>query len=267
MIMAADSTAAAGTLENRPVLPPLLLINGYAATGADWDPTFLAELGRSHRVISPDNRGVGSSPLGDDELTVDLMALDLERLLDAEGIDRLPVVGWSMGGFVAQALARRAPGRVTALALLDTDPGGREAIPATPEVWARLTDHSGTPREQAARLITLLFPPPLAAEIDRRFGELVAAAREQLAAAALIAQEGAMEAWHRDDPGPAPDPAPPVMVLHGTEDVVIPPRNAGALAALWAGARVELFEGCGHALMAQEPQRVAAAIRDHVSVS
>jgi 3-oxoadipate enol-lactonase len=262
------------------VLPPLLLINGYAATGEDWDPRFLEELSCSHRVIRPDNRGMGAAELGAEELTIELMAADMERLLDADGIERLPVVGWSMGGFVAQELARRVPARVAALALLDTDPGGAESVPAAPEVWQRLTDHSGTPREQASRLISLLFPPPLAAAIDRDFGQVVAAAREQLSPAALRAQEAAMEAWHRDGPttgsggeggteaevdegSPSGEPLP-VLVLHGTEDVVIPVANAMALAARWPGAHVELFEGCGHALMAQEPQRAAELIRTHV---
>jgi pimeloyl-ACP methyl ester carboxylesterase len=105
------------------------------------------------------------------------MASDLEALLDALEIERLTVVGWSMGGYVAQRLARRAPGRVVALGLISTDPGGPAAVPARPETWAALVDHSGTPREQASRLISLLFPPAVAAEIDRQFGEVVAAAR------------------------------------------------------------------------------------------
>jgi haloacetate dehalogenase len=43
--------------------PPLLLVNGYAATGADWDPSFLAELAATQRLICPDNRGMGESEL------------------------------------------------------------------------------------------------------------------------------------------------------------------------------------------------------------
>jgi 3-oxoadipate enol-lactonase len=245
--------------------PPLLLINGYAATGADWDPGFLEALGEAHEVIRPDNRGVGGTELGVGELTIDAMAADLERLLDSAGIERLPVVGWSMGGFVAQRLALRAPDRVSALALVDSDPGGPESTPADAAVWERLVDHSGTPREQASRLISLLFPAGLAAEIDRQFGEQVAAARAALPVETLSAQEAAMEAWHRgEQPRPAAE-APPTLVLHGTEDVVIPPANAAALAARWPGARVELFEGCGHAAMAQEPVAVAAAIRGHIA--
>jgi hypothetical protein len=74
--------------------------------------------------------------------------------------------------------------------LLATDPGGPEAV-ADPAVWARLCDHSGTPREQATRLISLLFPPPLAAQIDREFGEVVAEARAGLSTRMLMAQEPA----------------------------------------------------------------------------
>jgi pimeloyl-ACP methyl ester carboxylesterase len=185
------------------------------------------------------------------------MAADLEALLDALEIERARVAGWSMGGFAVQRLAVHAPHRVEAMALLSTDPGGGAAVPADPEVWAKLVDHSGTPREQATRLISLLFPPGRAVEIDRRFGDLVAAARAELSTAALEAQERAMAAWHEEDP-PAPGPvAPPALVLHGSEDVVVPPANAGALAARWPGARVEPIAGGGHAFMAQEPQRLA----------
>ncbi len=240
---------------------PLLLVNGYAATGEDWDPGFLQALGRSFEVICPDNRGVGGSELGEGGLTIDGMAADLEVLLDALGVERVALVGWSMGGFVAQRLVARAPARVTALALLSTDPGGPDSVPADPDVWARLTDHSGSDREQATRLISLLFPPPLATEIDRQFGEVVAAARAALSPRTLLAQEAAMDAWHRDGPpAAAGDGDFPVVVAHGDLDEVIPPANAAALAAHFPGARMEAFPGCGHALMAQEPQRLAELI-------
>ena len=241
--------------------PPLLLVNGYAATGTDWDPQLLLQLSQSFELICPDNRGIGESQLGDaNGLTVDAMAQDVEHLLDALGIERAPVAGWSMGGFVAQRLAIRAPQRVARLVLLASDPGGAAAVMPTPEDWARLTDHTGSPREQATRLIELLFPPPLAPAIDRRFGAFVATARAGLSPQTLAAQEAAMIAWHVEEQ-PRPDgDAPPVLVAHGSEDVVIPPGNAEALAAHWPDAQVELFAGGGHAFMAQEPQRLAALI-------
>lgn len=241
--------------------PPLLLLNGYAATAADWDPEALAVLTRSFELICPDNRGVGDSQLGDpEELTIDAMAADFEALLDALAIERLPVVGWSMGGFVAQRLAARAPGRVAALGLLATDPGGPAAVRAEPRVWELLTDHSGTPREQATRLLSVLFPSPVAAEMDRQFGDLMASARAVLSPAALLAQEAAMAGWHDEDqPRTNADPLP-VLVACGSEDVVIPPANAEALSDRWPGCRIERFPGGGHAFMAQEPQRLADLI-------
>ncbi len=241
--------------------PPLLLINGYAATGADWDPVLLSALQRSFTVLRPDNRGVGGSDLGDGTgMTIDAMAGDMAALLDAAGLTRVTVAGWSMGGFVAQALTRRVPERVAKLALLATDPGGPAAVTATPEVWAALTSHSGTPREQASRLIAVLLPPALAPEIDREFGDVVAAARAELRPELLGAQGAAIDAWHRVQPPVMARDAPPVLVVAGSEDVVIPPQNAAALAAQWPGARVEVIAGGGHAFMAQEPERVAALI-------
>jgi pimeloyl-ACP methyl ester carboxylesterase len=242
--------------------PPLLLINGYSATAEGWDPVFLAALGRSHEVVCPDNRGMGGSELGDlaaEPLSVDSMAADAEALLDALAIERLPVAGWSMGGFVAQALATRAPDRVEALVLLSTDPGGAGAVRAEPEAIAQLTDHSGTPREQATRLLSLLFPPGVAEEMDAQAGELVAAARAELSPTALQAQQAALLAWGETEPPPGTDP-PPVLAACGEEDRVIPPANAERLAARWPNCRVERFAGGGHAFMAQEPERLATLI-------
>lgn len=241
--------------------PPIVLVNGYAATSEDWDPSFVAALEASFEVVRPDNRGLGGSELGDPAaVTIDAMAADVEAVLDALGIDRVPVVGWSMGGFIAQQLAVRSPGRVTALVLLATDPGGPAALTAAPEVWDRLTDRSGSPRQQASRLISLLFPPSLAPEIDRQFGDLVAGARAGLDPAALDAQEAAMGAWH-DEGGSVPVPGGlPVLAVSGTEDVVIPPGNAEALAARWPGGRVVHIDGGGHAFMAQDPVGVAGLV-------
>lgn len=239
---------------------PLLLVNGYAATGSDWDPTFLELLAASHEVICPDNRGLGGSAPAAGELTIDSMAADLEALLDELGVERAAVAGWSMGGFVAQRLARRAPERVTALALIATDPGGPDAIAAEPAVWRQLTDLSGSPREQASRLIPLLFPPALAPAIDAQFGDLIAAGRAAMTPEVLVAQEAAMLGWHRDGVGDSAGTVPPTVLIHGEDDAVIPAANLAPLAARWPGARAEPIAGAAHAVMAQEPQRVAAAI-------
>lgn len=241
---------------------PLLLLNGYSATAVDWDPILLGALAESFEVICPDNRGMGESQLGGPEppLTIDSMAVDVERLLDALGIERAPIAGWSMGGFIGQRLAVRVPGRVDALILLGTDGGGSTSVLARSEAWAQLIDHSGTFREQASRLIALLFPPALAPMIDEAFGDLMAEARSTLSLDALSAQEDAMAEWHAAAPSrPNPADAPPVLVLSGKEDVVIPPDNDEVLAGIWPRCDVERYDG-GHAFFALQGAAVAERI-------
>jgi pimeloyl-ACP methyl ester carboxylesterase len=166
-----------------------------------------------------------------------------------------------MGGFIAQSMARVAPERVAALGLISTHTGGPDCVDADPAVWQRLIDHSGTPREQATRLLSLLFPPDRAAEVDERFGEIVAAARAELPEPVLFMQEEAIVAWHgRPTPLPVLKPSLPTVVVHGGSDTVVPSANAEVVAGVHPGARVELLPDCAHAPMAQHPEAVAAAI-------
>jgi pimeloyl-ACP methyl ester carboxylesterase len=246
--------------------PPLVLLNGYSGTAADWDPGFLGALGARHSVVCPDHRGMGESTLGDASLpiTIDSMVDDVERVLDALELEAVPLAGWSMGGFVAQRLTVRVPERVHALVLVGTDPGGPDAVRAETDRWSALTDHSGTPREQASRLIPLLFPPVLAPQVDQLFGDLIAEARARLDHDAVHGQELAMQQWHHTEQ-PRPPVVPPTLILHGTEDVVIPFANAERLAAVWTGAPVVAFEGAGHACMAQDSTGAAAAIVDFLA--
>ena len=241
-----------------------MLLNGYAATAADWDPVFLGALAANFEVVLPDHRGMGASTWGadDEALSVATMADDVLAVMDALGLSSVPVVGWSMGGFVAQTLAAADPARVSALTLLSTDPGGPNAVAADPEVWARLTDSSGPPREQATRLLGVLFPPALAAELDAQVGPLVADGRAALDHRVLRAQEAAMDAWHAAAP-PMPPPLP-TFVACGALDVVIPAANASLLANRWQAPPATAFEDCGHAFMAQVPEALAAQIKEHV---
>lgn len=80
--------------------PPLLLINGYAASSADWDPAFLEVLASASTVICPENRGIGNSEKVESGLSIEGMAADCLAVLEASGIESADVAGWSMGGYI-----------------------------------------------------------------------------------------------------------------------------------------------------------------------
>src|SRR5436189_3779364 len=146
---------------------PLLVLNGFGATSADWDPSFIDRLASHHELILLNNRGIGGSTDDGQSFDIAKLANDAAHVIETLGFERTSVMGWSMGGFIAQALAVEHPDRVHKMILLSTDSGGTGADLASPAVWSQLIDISGTPHQQARRLLSLLFPSGVAQSFYR----------------------------------------------------------------------------------------------------
>jgi pimeloyl-ACP methyl ester carboxylesterase len=125
--------------------PLLVVLNGFGAAIADWNPSFIDRLASSNQLILVNNRGIGGSTDDGQAFDIAKLADDTARVIATLGIDRASVMGWSMGGFIAQTLALKHANRIDKLVLLSTDPGGIEADLASPDVWSQLIDTSGTP--------------------------------------------------------------------------------------------------------------------------
>jgi pimeloyl-ACP methyl ester carboxylesterase len=245
---------------------PLLILNGFAATNADWDPSFIDRLASSNELILLNNRGIGSSTDDGQSFDIEKLADDAMHVIQAIDIRRASVMGWSMGGFIAQAFAVKYADRVDKLVLLSTDPGGTEADLISPDVWSKLLDTSGTPNEQARRLLFLLFPNDAAVPFYRRFGDIVATARAQVSVELLNRQASAMEAWHRNGiTSKLRELRVPVLIATGTEDIVIPASNALKLVNAIPGAWLAQFAHGGHAFIAQFPRALADLINSFLS--
>ena len=245
---------------------PLLVLNGFGATSADWDPSFIDGLASSHELILLNNRGIGGSTDDGQPFDIQTLAADAAGLIERLGIERASVMGWSMGGFIAQSFAVKYADRVDKLVLLSTDPGGIEADLASPEVWSELVNTSGTPNEQARRLLFLLFPNDVAESFDREFGDIVAAARARLSAELLNRQAAAMAAWHRNGlTSQLRKIRVPLFIATGTEDILIPASNALKLVNTIPGARLAQFPHGGHAFMAQYPRALADLINSFLT--
>jgi pimeloyl-ACP methyl ester carboxylesterase len=246
---------------------PLLVLNGFAATSADWDPSLIDGLASSNELILVDHRGIGSSTDDGKAFDIAQLASDVAHVIETLGFERTSVLGWSMGGFIAQMLALQHPDCVNKLVLLSTDSGGAQVDLASTAVWSQLIDMSGTPHEQARRLLSLLFPSDVAESFYRQFGDIVAAAHAQLSPDLINRQAVAMDAWHRNGVGDRlREITAPVLIATGTEDVVIPPSNALKLVNDIPGAWLAQFPGGGHAFMAQYPRPLADLINGFLAL-
>ena len=181
-------------------------------------------------MICPDNRGMGESELGDPaEMTAASLAGDCLALLDHLGIEHAAVLGWSMGGFVAQQLAALASGRVSALVLLATDPGGPGAKLADPATSAGPTT-AAAPR--VSRRAGSIAQSPGYCRADRHQGRRGARRRRPpaLDSARHRAPAGASASAPRTAAGGVRLPrSPPLdLVAAGEEDVVDQTEKTGS---------------------------------------
>src|SRR5205807_2878437 len=106
--------------------PPLVLLAGFTASGLLWPQAFVAALQEQQRLLRICNRGTGHSDVPDQPFTVTDMANDVVAVLDHANLASANVLGWSMGGIIAQQLALSAPDRVDKLVLANSWPPGGE---------------------------------------------------------------------------------------------------------------------------------------------
>jgi pimeloyl-ACP methyl ester carboxylesterase len=246
--------------------PPLLLIMGMSGTALHWSDAFLAELRGDFELIAYDHRGVGASTPLAGPLTIAQMADDAAGLLDALGLDDAHVLGISMGGMIAQELALRHPARVRTLTLGCTYCGGEGSSVMAPEVLAGLSAAmlSGDPMRALRSAFEVNISPAAAADgrLYRQFLQI--AAERSVAVPVIMAQLQACGA--HDTSARLGAIAAPTLVVHGTEDRMLPVANAHMIAARIPHARLEILDGAGHMFFWEQPERAAELLRSHAAV-
>lgn len=241
---------------------PLLLIMGFSAHSGQWlmqTPV----LAQHYRVITFDNRGVGRSAVPPGPYTTRQMADDAAALLNHLGIARAQVIGWSMGGMIAQELALAYPHQVSRLVLLASL--ARAAAYAT--AWLDFTInafHAG--QDAAGRALYMmpwLFTPAFMTQ-----PELVEAGLQQTLAdpfppePAGIAAQGAACRHHilGDALERLPGITAPTLVLVGAEDILTPVAYSRAMAERIPGALLQVLDRGGHGVPLEYPEVVNEAL-------
>ena len=242
---------------------PLLLIQGMSGHSLHWGEPFLSELERDFDVITVDNRGTGESPRVDDPFTIAELADDAVGVLDELGIESAHVLGISMGGMIAQELVLGHPERVRTLTLGCTYAGGPEGSLASPEVARILADgmRSGD-REQAVRAAWSVNVSDAYAADEAHYQTFLKTALARPVAVEVIMLQMQAIAAH-DTSARLDGISAPTLVVHGSEDQMLPISNGEAIARAIPGARLERLEGVGHMFWIERPERSAELVREH----
>jgi pimeloyl-ACP methyl ester carboxylesterase len=236
---------------------PLVLLHAFPLSSAMWLEQ--RELLRQRcRVITPDQRGFGGSPLGEDEPSLGACADDVLALLDRLGLERVALGGLSMGGYVAMELLRRAPERVAALVLADTKAQADTA--EAREVRLRTADT--VEREGVGELADTMLPALLgASSLERR--PAVAGRVRGLVSAAPPSAVG----WASRAMAARPDSfdvlrttAVPALVVVGDEDTLSPVSQAQQMADALPQGRLVVVPEAGHLSALEDPEAFAAAV-------
>jgi alpha/beta hydrolase fold len=140
--------------------PPLVVLNGFGAMSSDWDPSFIDGLVSSNELILLNNRGIGGSTDDGQPFDIAKLAADAARIIERLGVKRAIVIGWSMGGFIAQALAVKYRIALPSSCRCRLTREELERI-LPPLTYARLLDTSGTPNEQSRVCCSCFFQTTL----------------------------------------------------------------------------------------------------------
>jgi pimeloyl-ACP methyl ester carboxylesterase len=245
--------------------PPLVMLIGTGSTMAEWDPALLRLLARDRRLVLLDYPGVGmSGPWHGDSF--DSLADATAGLMDAIGLARADVLGWSMGGFVAQRLAIDHPQRVSRLILAGTNPGGSRTVLGTAKAQA-IDSEPDPPLEDVLRE---LYPPDRQEEARRFVRRLERASRSgeipddfHVPAATTRTQVAAEAPWLRSNRNyrQLAGVGAPTLAAAGAEDPVVPLPNLRRIAARVPRSTLEVFPG-GHAFLFQERRPFTRAVDD-----
>jgi 3-oxoadipate enol-lactonase len=243
---------------------PVVLVHGLGYARWGWEPVVPA-LTESFTVLTFDNRGIGSSDVPSGPYTTAAMAADVLAVLDAAGHEQAHVVGTSLGGMVAQELAIAAPERVGRLVLACTTPGGAEAFPLPERTLALMAEApSLAPDVALRRFVENALADATVAErpelVQRIYEKRLQFPPDPGGWHAQAAAGAAHDAFARLSQIEAP-----TLVLHGTDDGVVDPRNAELLERELPNASRVMFEGAGHLFFWEQPDRFVEVVRDFLT--
>ena len=200
-----------------------------------------------HRVITFDNRGVGASS-GSTPTTIEQMASDAVTFIHALGFDQVDLVGFSMGGMIAQVIAQQEPRLVRRMILAGTGPAGGAGIDKVTRVSYLDTARGLLTRRDPKEFLFFTRTPngrvaatEFLARLEERTND-----RDKVSVGSFRAQLKAIHRWGQQQPADLSSIHQPVLVMNGESDRMVPTKNTIDLDRRLPNSQLVLYPDAGH---------------------
>ena len=227
---------------------PVVMLTHLAAVLDNWDPRIIDGLAAKHHVVTFDNRGIGASS-GSPSNSMEEMALDAITFIKAKGFQKVDLLGFSLGGMVAQEVVLKDSQLVRKLVLAGTGPAGGEGISTVAGVtfydMAR-----GFFTGQDAKQFLFFTRTPGGIEAGKAFLARLQERTEdrdaEISVSAFMAQLEALRVWGKKAPADLSVVKQPVLVVNGDHDRMVPTVNTHDLARRLPNSQLVIYPDAGH---------------------
>jgi pimeloyl-ACP methyl ester carboxylesterase len=227
---------------------PVVFLTHLAAVLDNWDPRVVDGIAAQHRVITFDNRGVGATG-GTTPDTIQAMATDAVAFIRALGLEQVDLLGFSMGGMIAQVIAHNQPHLVRKMILAGTGPAGGEGIKNVTKL-----SHLDTVRGLATLQDPKQFLFFTRTANGRRAGkQFLARLKERtdnrdtaISIRSYLTQLKAIHRWGLQEPADLSTVRQPVLVANGDNDRMVPTSNSSDLARRLPNSELVIYPDAGH---------------------
>jgi pimeloyl-ACP methyl ester carboxylesterase len=261
---------------------PIILYNGASDSMDAWDPSFLTGISSNHTVIAFDQRGIGNTTAGSKPYTYQQLANDTAGLLDALKIPKADVMGYSLGGHIAQAFTVSYPEKVNRVILVATMCGGKDSIPKPQEfknlqeeIVNKTQNNIPVSQEEMKSLVAAslgsgwirLHPESLDIPENMSFQQMKPSLPPE-----TLKNQANLGVWEQTNWSGVCDEeaklAKPTLVITGADDdSYMPHENALVLAAKIPGAWLVQVKDAGHAVMDQYPDEIGEIVDTFLSTT
>ena len=227
---------------------PVVFLTHLAAVLDNWDPRVIDGIAARHHVITFSNRGIGASS-GEPANSVEQMADDAITFIKGMGLQKVDLVGFSLGGMVAQEIVLKEPQLVRKMVLAGTGPAGGEGISTV----AGVTFYDmlrGFFSGQDAKQFLFFTRTPNGIEAGKAFlarlQERTDDRDKDISVSAFLAQLEALRTWGSKAPADLSVVKQPVLVVNGEDDRMVPTVNTRDLARRLPNSQLILYPDAGH---------------------